>query len=115
MGIDKKEFSSDIQSLMEHAIKITALENDVKNMSGKLDTIVGNYSGGVSGGQAQRIGIAGALCCNPKLLILDDCFTAIDTIIANDIRKKISNIPELTVVEFVNTDVKAEFVKDIIF
>ncbi|QOW60350.1 ATP-binding cassette domain-containing protein [Treponema pedis] len=115
MGIDKIESNNDILYSIEQAIKITSLERDVQNMSEKLETIVGNYSGGVSGGQAQRIGIARALCCNPKLLVLDDCFTAIDKIIANEIREKISQIPDLTVVEFVNTDVKAEFVKDIVF
>ncbi len=106
MGIVEEGLNDKLPLLIENAIKITALESDIQNMSEGFETIIGNYAGGVSGGQAQRIGIARALCRRPKLLILDDCFTAIDTIIASGIREKISQIPGLTVIEIANTDVK---------
>lgn len=115
MGIVEEGLNDKLPLLIENAIKITALESDIQNMSEGFETIIGNYAGGVSGGQAQRIGIARALCRRPKLLILDDCFTAIDTIIASGIREKISQIPGLTVIEIANTDVKIKFGKETAF
>lgn len=68
-------------------------------MKDGLDTDLGNYAGGLSGGQAQRLGLAQALIYKPKLLILDKCLTAVDKSIAKEIRNNLPAIDDLTIIE----------------
>jgi ABC-type multidrug transport system fused ATPase/permease subunit len=64
------------------AIRLAALENDVRELPGGLDTEVGELGVRVSGGQRQRIGLARAIAAGapglPGLLVLDDPFSAVD-------------------------------------
>jgi len=60
------------------ALKIAALEDDVKKMSGKLDSKVGERGISLSGGQRQRLALARAICQDRKLILLDDALSAVD-------------------------------------
>jgi len=59
--------------------RIAAFDKDVNSFPKGYDTIVGERGITFSGGQKQRASIARALAIDPKILILDDSFSAVDT------------------------------------
>jgi len=62
-----------------HAIAISRLDKDVVDFPEGLDTSVGERGITLSGGQKQRAAIARALMVDPRILILDDALSAVDT------------------------------------
>jgi ATP-binding cassette subfamily B protein len=72
------------------ALKKAHVWHNIQEFPDQLDTQLGELGVNLSGGQKQRISIARALIRNPKLLILDDCLSAVDTeteeIILNELR-----------------------------
>jgi len=58
---------------------ISQFDKDVQEFPNKYETIVGERGITFSGGQKQRACLARALAIDPKILILDDSFSAVDT------------------------------------
>ena len=59
--------------------KIAHFNNDVESFPKEYETIMGERGITLSGGQKQRASLARALAIDPKILILDDSFSAVDT------------------------------------
>lgn len=79
------------------AAKVAHADGFIKELPDGYDTKVTQGGTDLSGGQKQRITIARALLKNPKILILDDSTSAVDTKTESDIRQSLANdMPETT-------------------
>jgi len=59
-------------------VRYSGIESFVKKLPSKYNTLVGDRGTKISGGQAQKIGIARALYNNPDILILDEFNSSLD-------------------------------------
>lgn len=82
---------------MKRVCKIAQADEFINNMPLKYDTYIKREGSNLSGGQKQRICIARALLKNPKILILDDSTSAVDTKTDALIRHSFKNyLPDTT-------------------
>jgi ATP-binding cassette subfamily B protein len=72
-----KETATD-EEVIEAAKKAVVHENIIQ-FNQQYDTILGERGITLSGGQKQRVSIARAIIKNPKILLFDDCLSAVDT------------------------------------
>jgi len=73
-GVDQVE-----RAAIERAARIAGLDDDVRDFPDGFDTLVGERGITLSGGQKQRTAIARAVLREPKILILDDALSSVDT------------------------------------
>ena len=78
-----------------HAAKKAGIYNNIKEFKNQFKTIIGERGVTLSGGQKQRLSIARALIRKPKIMLLDDCLSAVDTkteeLILNNIKEQSQN------------------------
>lgn len=65
--------------------KVSCVSDEIEDFPQKFDSILGERGINLSGGQKQRIALARALIKKPKILLLDDCLSAVDLETENEI------------------------------
>ncbi len=65
--------------LLEWAIEVAQLKDEIAAFPKGLETQIGTRGMSISGGQKQRLALARALVGKPRILILDDCTSALDS------------------------------------
>jgi len=86
-GTEDKKFKD-----VEEASRNADLIRNINSFPNKYKTKVGERGITLSGGQKQRVSIARAIIKKPKILILDDCLSAVDTKTENVILENLKNI-----------------------
>jgi len=86
-----------------NACKLAQADNFIQGFEKKYNTYIEQGGNNISGGQKQRICIARALLKKPKILILDDSTSAIDTktdkLIRNAFKEKIPNTTKVIIAQ----------------
>tara|TARA_B100000963_G_scaffold83739_1_gene71359 strand:+ start:1904 stop:3667 length:1764 start_codon:yes stop_codon:yes gene_type:complete len=77
------------QKEIEISSKKSAIHDNIVNFPLGYQTLVGERGVTLSGGQKQRVSIARALIRNSKILIFDDCMSAVDNLTEKEILKSL--------------------------
>lgn len=79
---------------IEAAARAAALHDTILSFPEGYNTLVGEKGVTLSGGQKQRVALARTLLKNPRVLILDDATSAVDTETESEIRDALSGLME---------------------
>ncbi len=97
---------------MIHACKLAQADGFIQSFPDGYDTYIEQGGTNVSGGQKQRLCIARALLKNPKVLILDDSTSAVDTatdaLIRHAFREEIPNVTKIIIAQRVASVMDAD-------
>ena len=87
-GIDE-ELSAD---RLAWAADVAQLSKDVEDFPARYDTMIGERGVTLSGGQKQRAAIARAVAKDPRILILDDALSSVDTYTESEILRRLRGV-----------------------
>ena len=99
--------AGEIEQKALQASKISHLHEDILGFPDGYATTIGERGVTLSGGQKQRLAIARAIIIEPRILILDDSFSSVDTnteeLILNDLKEKTKNLTRIIVSHRIST------------
>lgn len=91
-GVESRE--SEVESKIKESAEIAGLAEDIEGFPYKYQQLVGERGISLSGGQKQRTAIARAIMRNPRILILDDSLSAVDTYTEEKILQGLKDVRE---------------------
>jgi ATP-binding cassette subfamily B protein len=101
--------------IIDWAVDVSQLREEVESFPDGLKTEIGVRGMSISGGQKQRLALARALAGKPKILILDDCTSALDARTEAALWDRLREVmPDLTCFIITHRPATLEFVDDII-
>ena len=74
------------------AAELAGIADDIRSMPMGMHTIISEGSGGISGGQRQRLMIARAIAPKPKLLMFDEATSALDNLTQKKISESLDSL-----------------------
>jgi ATP-binding cassette subfamily B protein len=77
---------------LDWAGDVSQLNKDVEDFPARFDTMIGERGVTLSGGQKQRAAIARAVAKDPRILILDDALSAVDTYTESEILRRLRGL-----------------------
>lgn len=74
------------------AAELAGIADDIREMPMGMNTFISEGSGGISGGQKQRLMIARAIAPNPKILMFDEATSALDNITQKKVSESLEKL-----------------------
>lgn len=85
LGVEDQPFTEED---LRHLSRVADIDREIIELDRAFETILGEKGVNLSGGQKQRVAFLRALSRKPNLLLLDDCFSAVDVEVENRIIKR---------------------------
>mgnify|MGYP003346441958 CR=1 FL=1 len=89
---DDAAWHAERQQAIERAAAIARLDKDIADFPKGYDTMVGERGITLSGGQKQRTALARAVAIEPRILVLDDSLSAVDTYTEEEILSRLAGV-----------------------
>ena len=74
------------------AARLAGVDEDIAQMPMGMNTLVGGDTGGISGGQSQRLMIARAIAPRPRVLIFDEATSALDNLTQKQVTQSLDSL-----------------------
>ncbi len=95
------------REMIEELSSVVDIDKEIQDFTDGYDTTVGERGVTLSGGQKQRVAIARALAVKPRILVLDDSLSSVDTeteaAILSRLKKDISDLTSILIAHRIST------------